>query len=274
MTAAQMNPTFNTREDPGKWGSLALTLLIHGVLVLVLFYGVQWQRHAPEPVQVSLVRSLPPPPQPAPPKPVVAPEPPAPKPVPKEVEPPPVKKPDIALPKPAEKPAKKEKPPVEPPKPVEKPQPKPQEKPAEPVKPQISPRELEAQRQRDLLLMESDKAHRQQQAQASAANKAERDASTAKFNDRAKGEWIDAISQKVRGNLSAPPFSGNPEAVFAIELFPTGEVGTIRLIRSSGTRVLDEAMERAIRNSSPLPMPARPDVFDRNLRFVFKPRGD
>jgi colicin import membrane protein len=178
------------------------------------------------------------------------------------------------LPKPEEKPVKKEKPPVDPPKPPEKPQPKPVEKTPEPVKPQISPRELEAQRQRDLLLMESDKTQRQMQAQSSAATKAERDSATAKFNDKAKSEWIDVISQKVRGNLSAPPFSGNPEAVFAIELFPTGEVGTIRLLRTSGTKALDEAMERAIRSSSPLPLPARPDVFDRNLRFVFKPRSD
>ena len=44
-----MNPAFNTREDPGKWGSLLLTLFIHGVLVLLLFYGVQWQRRPPEP---------------------------------------------------------------------------------------------------------------------------------------------------------------------------------------------------------------------------------
>jgi colicin import membrane protein len=273
MVAVQMNPAFNTREDPGKWGSLALTLLIHALLVLVLFYGVQWQQHAPEPVQVNLVRSLPSP-EPIPPKPVVTPEPPPPPPkaAPKEVEPPPVKKPDIALPKPEEKPVKKEKPP-EPPKP-EKPQPKPAEKPPEPAKPQISPRELEAQRQRDLLLMESDKAQRQMQAQTNAANKAERDAATAKFNGKALDEWISVISQKVRGNLSAAPPEGNPEAVFSIELFPTGEVGTIRLQRSSGNKALDEAMERAIKASSPFPMPSRPDVFQRNLRFVFKPRAD
>ncbi|MDB5801113.1 MAG: energy transducer TonB [Rhodocyclales bacterium] len=271
MIAAQMNPAAMTREAPGKWGSLVLTACIHGALVLLLFYGVQWQTRPPEPVQVDLVRSLPPPVAVETPVPV---PPPKPIPVPKEVEPPPLKKPDIALPKPPEKPVIKEKPPVEPPKPVEKPLPKPQEKPPEPAKPQISARELEAQRQHDLLLMESDKARRQIQAQTNAVNKADRDSATARVNGRSEAEWIDAITQKVRGNLSAAAPQGNPEAVFAIELFPTGEVGAIRLQRTSGNKALDEAMERAIRSSSPLPLPSRPDVFQRNLRFVFKPRGD
>ncbi|HSD37066.1 MAG TPA: TonB family protein [Rhodocyclaceae bacterium] len=273
MIGAQLNPAFNNREDPGKWGSLLLTLFIHGVLVLVLFYGVQWQRHTPEPVQVDLVRSLPAP-IPEPPKPVVTPEP-APKPVPKEVAPPPVKKPDIALPKPEEKPLKKEeKKPPEPPKPVEKPQPKPQEKAPEPAKPQLDPREREAQRQRDLLNMDLDRLRRQDQAQANARNKADRDATAGKATDKARGEWTAAISQKVRGHLSAAVPPGDPTAEFAIELLPSGEVASVRLTKSSGNKALDDAMLRAIYASSPLPKPSQPDVFVRNLNFVFKPGGD
>jgi colicin import membrane protein len=273
VIGAQLNPAFNNREDPGKWGSLILTLSIHGLLVLVLFYGVQWQRHAPEPVQVDLIRSMPAPIA-TPPKPVVKAEEPAPKPVPKEVEPPLVKKPDIALPKLEEKSIKKEeKKPPEPPKPVEKPQPKAQEKVPEPAKP-LDPREREAQRQRDLMNMELDRVHRQNQAQVNARNKADRDAVAGKAGDKARGEWTAAISQKVRSKLSAAVPPGDPTAEFAIELLPSGEVVAAKLTKSSGNKALDDAMLRAIYASSPLPKPSQPDVFERNLNFVFKPGGD
>jgi colicin import membrane protein len=273
-----MNPAAHTREDPGKWGSLALTVFMHGALALLLFYGVQWQRRAPEPVQVELVRSIPDLPRPAIKPPEPAPRPmPAPAPAPKEVEPPPVKKPDIALPKPPEKPVKKEKPPVEPP---EKPKPLPEKvqpapKPAsKPAQPQIDPRELEAQRQRDLLNMDLDRARRKDQAQTNARNKAEQDSAAALVNAKAQDAWIAAISQKVGGLLSAEIPPGTPQPKFLIELLPGGEVGSVRLERSSGNRALDDAMERAIKKASPLPMPTRAEVFDRNLHFVFKPRGD
>jgi colicin import membrane protein len=57
-------------------------------------------------------------------------------------------------------------------------------------------------------------------------------------------------------------------------LLPTGEVQSIRLVRSSGNKVLDDAWERAILKSSPLPKPARAEIFRRDLRLVFRPRGD
>lgn len=273
MIAAQMNPAAMTREEPGKWGSLILTVCIHGALALLLFYGVQWQTRPPEPVQVDLVRSLPP----LQPPPVIKPPEPAPEqqPAPKEVEPPPpLKKPDIVLPKPIEKPPKKEKPPVEQPKPVEKPQPKPVEKPQPAAKPQIDPRVLEAQRQSDLLNLDLDRARRKDQAQTNARNKADTDSATAQINARAREAWIAAISQKVGGLLSADIPPGSPQPKFIIELLPTGEVGAVHLKDTSGNKALDDAMERAIKKASPLPMPTRPEVFDRNLQFVFKPRTD
>jgi colicin import membrane protein len=46
----------------------------------------------------------------------------------------------------------------------------------------------------------------------------------------------------------------------------------VKLVRSSGNKVLDDAWERAILKSSPLPKPAKADVFRRDLRLVFRPR--
>ena len=129
-------------EEPGKKPALLLTLLVHGLLIAVLFFGVQWKRKPPEVYEVELWSARPvpavqaPPPEAAePPPPEIKPEPrptpkaeprpeprPEPKPAPK-VEPPAPKKPDIAI--------KEEK---KPPKPEPtKPEPEPK-KPAAPAK--------------------------------------------------------------------------------------------------------------------------------------------
>ena len=52
------------------------------------------------------------------------------------------------------------------------------------------------------------------------------------------------------GSLDAP---GNPKAVFKVEQLPTGEILSVRLTRSSGVPQFDEAVERGINKSSPLP---------------------
>ncbi|WP_341648448.1 cell envelope integrity protein TolA [Thauera humireducens] len=84
-----------------------------------------------------------------------------------------------------------------------------------------------------------------------------------------------AIATKVRGNLLRPPgLSGNPEATFEVDQLPSGEVLNIRLKRSSGVPALDEAIERAIRRSSPLPLPANQSLFQRTIEFKFRPLAD
>jgi colicin import membrane protein len=46
---------------------------------------------------------------------------------------------------------------------------------------------------------------------------------------------------------------GNPKAVFKVELLPTGEILSVRLSKSSGVPQFDDAVERGINKSSPLP---------------------
>ncbi len=77
---------------------------------------------------------------------------------------------------------------------------------------------------------------------------------------------------KIRGNVLLPPdLKGNPEAIFDVVQLPTGEVLSAKLRKSSGHRGYDEAVERAILKSSPLPRPDRPDLFVRNLELKFRP---
>ena len=64
---------------------------------------------------------------------------------------------------------------------------------------------------------------------------------------------------------------GNPEAVFKVTQLPSGEVLSVKLSKSSGNRPLDEAIERAILKSSPLPKPDQPGLFQRELELKYKP---
>ena len=96
-------------------------------------------------------------------------------------------------------------------------------------------------------------------------------AAAARSSD-ARADYENRIRMRVRSNLVRPPgLSGNPEAEFAVTQLPDGTVTNVRMIRSSGFNTLDEAIERAIRVSSPLPLPASPELFQRELRLRFRP---
>ena len=89
----------------------------------------------------------------------------------------------------------------------------------------------------------------------------------------ALGEYIGRIQAKVRGNWILPQdLQGNPEAIFLVIQLPTGEVLSTRLLKSSGNPAYDNAVERAILKSSPLPLPSDRSLFDRELKLTFRPR--
>ncbi|MDA0982989.1 MAG: energy transducer TonB [Proteobacteria bacterium] len=238
---------FEERAEPGEWLSLALAVLVHVVLALVLVFGVNWQNRPPESVTVELWEA----PQAAPPPPVVEPKP-APK-----VEPPPAPKPEPRI----EKPDIAQKAP--PPKP--KPAPKP-----EPSKPRVTEAEKQmkeaAAREQASLVLDRERQViadqlRRESAQASAVAGA-----------RALENWIAKIRGKIKGNIVLPQdIKGNPEAIFDVVQLPTGEVLQVKLRKSSGHASYDQAVERAILKSSPLPRPDRPDQQRRQLELKFRP---
>ena len=85
---------------------------------------------------------------------------------------------------------------------------------------------------------------------------------------------MNRIQSKIKGNVILPPeITGNPEAVFDIVQLPTGEIIAAELRKSSGSRVYDEAVSRAIIKSSPLPKPDSPDQFQRALTLRFRPQS-
>ena len=88
-----------------------------------------------------------------------------------------------------------------------------------------------------------------------------------------QSEYMDQIRRKIRGNITLPAgITGNPEAQFAVTQLPTGEIlPPVVIKKSSGNKALDEAVERAILKSSPLPKPKNPKDFERTIRISYKP---
>lgn len=286
------------REAPGKWKSLALTLAVHFGLLLFLFFGIRWQSAPPASLEVELtgapaqVASAPPPPKPAPqpepPKPEPKPEPPPPKPEPPKPEPPkpePKPAPPKIEPKPeiaTKAPEKKPEPPKSEPKPEAKPEPKPQPKPEPPKvepkpvakpepkpQPKPEPKPVQDDYMKELLAKET-KAAQDARLESMLRQEAGRAGAQGDMD-----KYKLAVAAKVRGNLLRPPgLSGNPEATFEVDQLPSGEVLAIRLKRSSGVADLDVAIERAIRRSSPLPLPANATLFQRTLELKFRPLAD
>jgi colicin import membrane protein len=66
--------------------------------------------------------------------------------------------------------------------------------------------------------------------------------------------------------------AGNPEAIFEVIQLPNGEIIDATLRKSSGNRAYDDAVQRAILKSSPLPRPERVDLSQRSLTLKFRPQ--
>ena len=90
------------------------------------------------------------------------------------------------------------------------------------------------------------------------------------------GEYQSKIRAKIRSNVNQTLCgTGNPELKFEIGLLPTGQLnGSPKLTKSSGNTACDEAVERAIMLSEPLPLPPKEmSLFSqfRDLKLTFRP---
>ncbi len=89
------------------------------------------------------------------------------------------------------------------------------------------------------------------------------------------GEYTEKIKIKIRNNVNKSLCGdGNPELRFEIGVLPTGQIsGSPNITKSSGNATCDEAVERAIIASEPLPLPDDPSLKAqfRNLKLKFRP---
>ena len=87
-------------------------------------------------------------------------------------------------------------------------------------------------------------------------------------------EYTAKIMAKIRRNVVMPPDVANDaRAEFLVTLLPGGAVLKAELKKSSGNAAYDNAVERAILKSDPLPLPPDVQLFNRfrELNLVFKP---
>ncbi len=186
-------------DEPGGVAPAALSALVHGVLLAMLVFGLHWQSRHPDAVEVELWSQLP------------------------EVEPPPVE-----------------------PKPEVKPQPKPEPRVEQKQpKPDIAiEREKKLAKKKDEppLKFDTTQRIREQLAQEQKAlqDRERKDVlkqftspPTAGLPDAG---YIDKIRTKIKTNIVPPSeIKGNPEVVFNIVQLPTGDVFSVRLVKTSGT---------------------------------------
>jgi len=284
IRAGVAHPLPSARGEPRAVLAGVLALLVHLVAVVALTYGFHIQTRRNEPVSAELWSALPPP-------------------VPAPAEPEPASEP-LPAPKPLPRPE---------PKPVPKPPPEPKEAPVKAqaradielkAKEAAKAKQAEDERRRldEAKQREAEKAKAQADAKAKAqaqadaraqkealAKQAEADrirreqdeltrrAAEAAASAQAKvlASHIDKIRGKVRRFIVEPPgVPPNATAEFDVVLIPGGDVLSVKLRRSSGNTLYDEAVERAIMRAQPLPIPPEPQLFPqfRTLLLQFRPQ--
>jgi colicin import membrane protein len=262
MNRAAAGVPYTVPPEPSRTPSIVMALVVHAGLMLFLWAGISWQNTAPTSVEAEVWDMKT---QEAAPRAEPRPEPVRqPRPEPKVVEPPPtVKAPDIALERIKEqKKLQKEK-----------------------------QKELEEEKARELADKKAkDKADKLAKATLDAADKKKldklRDDEMKRLTSQAGGAgtaaqstapridtgYIAAITTKIKrstsysGDTDVP---GNPQAEFKIEQLPTGEIISVRKTKSSGIAAFDDAVERGINNSSPLPK-KKDGTVERSLIVVLR----
>jgi len=256
-------PPSPANRDQKLFKAGVLALLVHVGFFIFMTFGLSWKTFPPEGIVVDLWSDLPQPEQPPvkkvkplPPKPVQPPKKVKPLP-PKKVKPLPPKKaeplspkPDIAL--------KKEK---------EKKQKLAEEKKVKEKK----AREKKEKEQKARVAAEVERLQKEQIAEEE-RRMLQRKAAGAQAAKKRNliDEFKAKILAKIKSKLILPPdLPDNPVAEFDVTLIPGGEILDVKLRKSSGYRSFDEAVERAIVLSRPLPLPPDPLLFPnfRNLNL-------
>jgi colicin import membrane protein len=237
-----MNATLS--HEPNKLPAGILALVVHGAFFSMLYFGFSWQTLQPAAMRVELWQSLP--------QEVFIPPPVEPKVEEslKPAQPEPVVKPDIVMP------AK-----------------------MKPVKSLVEEAEAKPEKKKMVVEPVVQKTVEQKPAEQKmtppipdeqAIRKAEKAAEIGRIVDEYKAK----ITAKIRRNVVIlPDVSKDARAEFLVTLLPGGAVLKVELKNSSGDPSYDNAVERAILKSDPLPLPPDVTLFNRfrELDMVFKP---
>ena len=110
-----------------------------------------------------------------------------------------------------------------------------------------------------------EKAEREKQRQL----QEEREVQEAAYS--AIGALVGRIGAKVRQNWNKPPGSmAGLETVISVKVQRTGEVRSVKVVKSSGNVYFDQSAENAVYKASPLPFPDETRYYEFIKEFNFK----
>ena len=134
--------------------------------------------------------------------------------------------------------------------------------------------EAERLREADIERQRQDN-ERQRQDELDRLRQSEIDAETSRLDAVNAGElarYMFALQQAVMRNWVEPATArAGIECVVSVRQLPGGEVVGVTIGRCNGDAAVQRSIEAAIYKASPLPTPANPSLFERNLRFTFRP---
>lgn len=262
MKHATAGSPYRVPPEPNRWPAIGLAVAVHALLLAFLWIGVSWQSNEPVALEAEVwdmstqeAAPTPPPPQ------VVEPQPePEPAPPPKVVEQPPAPQPDIRLEQ--EKKRKEEL----------RRQQEERELAEKKEREEARKKELAEKKAKEEKLkadkLAKEKAEKAEKVRLEALRKKEMARMMAQAGTGGAGTaarstaprldtaYQAVLASKIKSNTNyagSTDAPGNPQVEFHIELLPTGEIISVRKIKGSGIAAFDDAVEKGIRKSSPLP---------------------
>lgn len=275
MTHATVGGPYQVPPEPNRWPAIGLAVFVHALLLAFLWIGISWQNSEPVAVEAEVwdmkteaAAPVAPPPQ------EVEPEPePESAPAPKVVEPPveqPAPPPDINLER--EKKRKEEQ--------LRREQEKREQEQLEKKRKEEADKKAKAEAEKK----RKEEADKKAKADAEKKEKAKKDALEKAKAEKLRQETIKrfaaqagsggsgtaekstapridksyeaALAAKIKSNTNytgSTDAPGNPAVEFQVQVLPTGEVMSVKKTRSSGVPAFDDAVEKGIIKSSPLP---------------------
>jgi colicin import membrane protein len=247
------------RTEPGRWPAALLALIVHSGFFALIVFGVSWQVKQPDAAFAELWDRLPPmqnvPEAPAPP----APEPEVVKPEPAKVEPkvePKIEpKIDKAPPQPSQADiqlqAKREK--------LEKAEREKKLREEKALKEQQKQAELEKRRKEDEAKL---KAAQKLAADRLRTEQAAKEAAAATARNAALTDYGNKIAKLIKDRANIPDsVTGKPEIQVRVRLLVSGVIFDALVVKPSGDKVYDDAVERAINGIRNWPQPENGDLF-------------
>lgn len=142
---------------------------------------------------------------------------------------------------------------------------------------EVKKQQMAKQAEQDRIAEQNQRLREQQQrefAELIAQEAAERQAAS---DQELANSYIALITRQVQNSWSRPPSArNNMQAELALQLVPTGEVVSVRVVSSSGNGAFDRSAEQAVRRAERFPelQDLPPRVFEkyfRRLNLIFRP---